>query len=266
MHLVGLIFLWLNSAIALLVCVIYWTAYRCERSGRTMLFTLEDRLEFVGYTLLSLWWAIGTEAVWVLPISPFWILAWILLGLLIGVLVWHLVEVSGLLYFIQMGEEAIKAKASEIAAGMVADMAAEQGMADTGGHTDSQSNTGLDQVSKQAEQGSPDAQFKLGVAYYDGKGTPQDFAQAAEWFRKAAERGHAGAQFNLGLGYFYGEGVPQSYAEAYFWLNLAASGKLETQADAAKALRDDAASHLGSTVLAQVKERCRQWFADHGHP
>jgi hypothetical protein len=122
MHLVGLIFLWLNSAALLLVLYSYWKQYRVQRSGRTMLFTPNDCLEFVGHNLLVFWWALGTEAVWVLSISPFWLFAWILLGLLIGVLVWHLVEVSGLLYFIQMGEEAIKAKASEIAA----DMAAEQ--------------------------------------------------------------------------------------------------------------------------------------------
>jgi tetratricopeptide (TPR) repeat protein len=37
---------------------------------------------------------------------------------------------------------------------------------------------------------SIDAQYNLGLLYYNGWGVPQDYAKAAEWFRKAAEQGH----------------------------------------------------------------------------
>jgi TPR repeat protein len=37
------------------------------------------------------------------------------------------------------------------------------------------------------------AQAHLGIAYYNGQGVPQDYAQAATWSRKAAEQGDAGA-------------------------------------------------------------------------
>ena len=51
---------------------------------------------------------------------------------------------------------------------------------------------------------------------------PQDYAQAAAWFRRAADQGHANAQYNLGLMYGAGEGVPQDYAQAVTWYRQAA--------------------------------------------
>ena len=56
--------------------------------------------------------------------------------------------------------------------------------------------------------------FEQGDKYYRGKGVPQDFQKAAEWYQKAAEQGHAKAQFNLGVMYANGEGVSQNYEEA----------------------------------------------------
>ena len=50
--------------------------------------------------------------------------------------------------------------------------------------------------------------------YANGKGVPQDYAEAVKWYRRAAEQGDAYAQNNLGLMYANGKGVPQDYAEA----------------------------------------------------
>ena len=36
-----------------------------------------------------------------------------------------------------------------------------------------------------------DIQFSIGVVHYSGKGVPQDYAEAARWFRKAADQGVA---------------------------------------------------------------------------
>ncbi len=44
----------------------------------------------------------------------------------------------------------------------------------------------------------------LGLIYAKGQGVKQDFAEAANWYRKAAEKGNAFAQTNLGL--FYAQG------------------------------------------------------------
>ena len=56
----------------------------------------------------------------------------------------------------------------------------------------------LSDVRAEAEKGDAQAEFDLGVIYYDGTGVEQDFTEATKWFRKAAEQGLAEAQFILG--------------------------------------------------------------------
>ena len=74
-----------------------------------------------------------------------------------------------------------------------------------------------------AEQGNAIAQNNLGMLYYEGNGVPQDYAEAVKWFRRAAEQGDANAQFNLGVMHSNGKGVPQNYWEACVWFALAAA-------------------------------------------
>jgi TPR repeat protein len=59
--------------------------------------------------------------------------------------------------------------------------------------------------------------------YQSGKGVPQDYAEAANWYRKAAEQGLSTAQTNLGNLYSGGRGVPLDRVHAYMWLSLAAA-------------------------------------------
>ena len=82
-----------------------------------------------------------------------------------------------------------------------------------------------------ADQGVPLVQFTLGVMYANGKGTPQDYGQAAAWYRKAADQGYDEEQGNLGAMYAKGEGVPQDYAQAVNWYSKAADqGNVDAQA------------------------------------
>lgn len=57
-----------------------------------------------------------------------------------------------------------------------------------------------------------------------GRGTPQDLAKAAKWYRQAAELGYADAQNDLAKLYDDGRGVPQDNVQAYVWYSLAADG------------------------------------------
>src|SRR6516225_5992406 len=41
-------------------------------------------------------------------------------------------------------------------------------------------------------------QYNRGTDYWYGRGVPQNYVEAANWFRKAAERGYADAQYRLG--------------------------------------------------------------------
>ena len=76
---------------------------------------------------------------------------------------------------------------------------------------------------KAADQGIAQAQSSLGRMYANGQGVPQDDVEAVKWTRLAADHGRAVAQLNLGLAYFTWQGVQQDYVEAHKWVTLAAS-------------------------------------------
>ena len=73
-----------------------------------------------------------------------------------------------------------------------------------------------------AQVGDVEAQRDLGFMYSVGQDVPQDYAEAAKWYRLAAEQGDGFAQLNLGDMYKFGRGVPQDYPEAAKWYRLAA--------------------------------------------
>ena len=73
-----------------------------------------------------------------------------------------------------------------------------------------------------AEQGSADAQNRLGDMYCYGWGVPEDDDEAVKWYRRAAEQGHATAQYNLGGMYHMAGVFPKNYAEAVRWYRRAA--------------------------------------------
>src|SRR5437870_3839854 len=48
-----------------------------------------------------------------------------------------------------------------------------------------------------ADQGNALAQYGLGLAYAGGKGVPQDYTEAAKWFRKSADQVHVSANSGI---------------------------------------------------------------------
>ena len=64
-----------------------------------------------------------------------------------------------------------------------------------------------------AERGDAEAQNILGMMYVEGRGVPQDYAEAAKWYRKAAQQGHAEAQSTLDIISQELDDVPQDDAE-----------------------------------------------------
>jgi TPR repeat protein len=118
-----------------------------------------------------------------------------------------------------------------------------------------------------ANTGDASAQYDLGYAYEKGKGAPQDYAQAADWYEKAALQGYAAAQGALGLLYEHNEGIPQDYGEAYFWLALAAKASPTESKDHSRAeiisARDLAARHLSKDTLLQVQNQVDGFVPSH---
>jgi TPR repeat protein len=93
----------------------------------------------------------------------------------------------------------------------------------------------------------------------ESAGVPQNYAEAAKWYRLAAEQGNARGQYDLGLMYVKGQGVRQDYVQAHMWLNLAASAALEHDRDITVNARDDLAAKMTPAQIAEAQKLAREW-------
>jgi TPR repeat protein len=118
----------------------------------------------------------------------------------------------------------------------------------------------LERVREQGWRGDINAQFVLGFMYQEGKtlGVPQDYAEAAKWYRLAADQGYYAAMHELGFLYFEGKGVPQDYVTAYMWLNLAAARSPAGETNAAED-RDLVASRMTRAQIAEGQKLAQEW-------
>jgi uncharacterized protein len=102
----------------------------------------------------------------------------------------------------------------------------------------------LNTIKSLAEQGSTEAQYKLGVMYANGDGVDKNERAAIEWYQKVvtqglgyhkkakkqleyleiknAEQGDAATQYNLGVRYANGQGVIKNESAAIEWYQKAA--------------------------------------------
>jgi TPR repeat protein len=78
-------------------------------------------------------------------------------------------------------------------------------------------------VAPDIDYADAEVQFGLGVKFASGGGEAQDYAQAADWYRKAAEQNHGLAQFNLGTMYAQGQGVARDDTQSVVWFDRAAN-------------------------------------------
>jgi len=109
---------------------------------------------------------------------------------------------------------------------------------------------------KAAEKGEAIAMINLGAMYAEGRGVPQDDKLAVEWFRKAAEKGNVNAMYNLGFMYQQGRGVPQDYKQAYAWFSVAAAGGMKE----AGAMRDSLRKGMTPAQLAEGQRLSSEIF------
>ena len=108
-----------------------------------------------------------------------------------------------------------------------------------------------------ATQGDVEAQYNLGVMYRNGFGIPQNDQAAVEWFRLAAEQGNVPSQFNLGHLYDRGEGVLQDNIYAHMWWNIAAS----LGNDPASKNREIIAKRMTPTDISAAQKLARECVA-----
>ena len=111
--------------------------------------------------------------------------------------------------------------------------------------------------SKSADQGYAKAQYNLGYMYDNDQGVEQNFKQALKWYRKSAEQNDASAQINLGFMYSNGRGVAQDYQKAYMWYNIASvSGDKSAIKN-----RDILETKMTSAQFSKGEELVEAWFA-----
>jgi uncharacterized protein len=108
---------------------------------------------------------------------------------------------------------------------------------------------------RSATQGDADAQLNLGLMYNEGHGVAQNYAEAAKWFRMTAAQGQADAQYSLGALYAKGQGIPQDYVQAHVWFNLAAA---QGYANAAQ-VRDQIASKMTPAQIEKAQALAAAW-------
>jgi TPR repeat protein len=95
-----------------------------------------------------------------------------------------------------------------------------------------------------AQRGDAHAQAMLGFMYANGRGVPQSYDVAVDWYLKAADQGDPTGQHLLGLMYDKGFGVTQNVILAYKWLNLAAAHAPPQSRENFLRLRDAVASKM----------------------
>lgn len=106
-----------------------------------------------------------------------------------------------------------------------------------------------------ARGGRADAQFRLALLYFDGRGVAQNHGTALRWFRAAATQGLAPAQYSLGFMLQRGQGTPQNHGAATDWYRKAAEqGHLGAQIAIAAAYAD------GRGVGADPRQAAK-WYA-----
>ena len=111
-----------------------------------------------------------------------------------------------------------------------------------------------------AEQGNASAQNNLAAMYENGRGVPQDDAEAVKWYRKAADQGYTVAQNNLAFMYANGLGVPQNNVLALMWYCLAAANETESVRYGQFALnRDRLRAEMPRTEIAEAERLAAAW-------
>ena len=73
---------------------------------------------------------------------------------------------------------------------------------------------------KAAGQEDAGAEAALGWMYRNGSGVPKDEVEAVKWYRRAACQGNSSAQLAMGAAYENGRGVPRDDAKAHAWFSL----------------------------------------------
>lgn len=115
---------------------------------------------------------------------------------------------------------------------------------------------------KQANTGDALAMYEVGRMYERGRGTDQNIAKAADWYKKASDKGQQEAKARLGILFLEGNGVTRNVASAADLLSSAAGAGVAT------AQFYLATMYENGEGLAQDQQKALHWYkaaADGGY-
>jgi len=130
------------------------------------------------------------------------------------------------------------------------------------GMQDADDNQAILWFKKASEQNHAEANYWLGLCYWDGIGTQQNDEFAFDCFRIAVEQGFIEAQYWLARCYFDGKGVEQSNARAFELFEMAAEQGIS------EAQYWLACCYFDGTCVEQNNELALNWLekaANHDH-
>ena len=115
-----------------------------------------------------------------------------------------------------------------------------------------------------AANGDSAAQMEIAARFAEGKGVPQDFTQAANWYQRAATHGLAAAQYRLGQLYERGLGVVADPSRARIWYGRAAEqGNVQAMHNLASLSAGHASGNPDySTAIQWFSEAANRGLAD----
>lgn len=115
-----------------------------------------------------------------------------------------------------------------------------------------------------AANGDPSAEFEVGARLAEGKGTPQNYKEAAKWYSRSANRGFAQSQYRLGTFYERGLGLKTDSKLAAAWYRRAADqGNIKAMHNLAVLSANQVSQSPDYTMAAQwFEEAAKRGLAD----
>ena len=89
----------------------------------------------------------------------------------------------------------------------------------------------VDYIQYSAATGYAEAQFKLGLMYFQGLGVQSNPAVGFYWIEKSAKNGYPEAQIYLAYMYKKGVGVPTNVFKSNYWLRQARANGIDLSLD-----------------------------------
>lgn len=110
-----------------------------------------------------------------------------------------------------------------------------------------------------AERALTVAQLSLRSLTILGEARPQDYAEALDLLRREAEAGSPPAQFHLGVAYESGFGVGADLVAAHTWYSLAASGGDEGIRRKAEAALGELLPRMTAEQIREAQGAAKAW-------